>query len=195
MNYNEEGLHNRGSNSSGKDISPKPELSGEKHVDPDALRHNYDGTHIRGFETAEGTRLHRGLKARHITMIGESPCPLLLLQFHRDYCSSWKWSVTDGLQQLVVLSELVLLLEPVRHSPVPVLDLSSSATPSSDQLSSSSCPASEKWPPGFLSPLVSPVTRVATVTHLSVLLSAGRKSPLSHNALLCTTKEPHTNGM
>ncbi|KAL2209654.1 dicarboxylic amino acid permease [Sarocladium strictum] len=69
MNYNEEGLTNRGSNSSGKDISPKPEHSGEKHADPDALRHQYDGQHIRGFETAEGTRLHRGLKARHITMI------------------------------------------------------------------------------------------------------------------------------
>lgn len=65
MNYNEEGLHNRGSHSSGKDLGG----SGEKHPNAEQLRHNYDGTHIRGFETAEGTRLHRGLKARHITMI------------------------------------------------------------------------------------------------------------------------------
>ena len=72
MNYNEEGLHNRGSHSSGKDLAGSGSGDhGEKHVNAEQLRHNYDGTHIRGFETAEGTRLHRGLKARHITMIGE----------------------------------------------------------------------------------------------------------------------------
>ncbi|KAH8169386.1 amino acid permease domain-containing protein [Sarocladium implicatum] len=66
----EAGLHQRGSNSSS---GGKEHSSGlgdhEKHGNAEDLRHNYDGTHIRGFETAEGTRLHRGLKARHITMI------------------------------------------------------------------------------------------------------------------------------
>jgi yeast amino acid transporter len=37
--------------------------------DPDELRRTYEGTHIRGLETSEDTSLHRGLKARHISMI------------------------------------------------------------------------------------------------------------------------------
>ena len=75
MNHQEEGLHQRGSHSSGKEHSSGLGDHTEKHGNAEQLRHNYDGTHIRGFETAEGTRLHRGLKARHITMIGTFLCP------------------------------------------------------------------------------------------------------------------------
>lgn len=71
MNYNQEGLHARGSNSSGKEQPLTTPAGHQEKGTVEDLRHAYDGTHIRGFETAEGTRLHRGLKARHITMIGE----------------------------------------------------------------------------------------------------------------------------
>jgi amino acid transporter len=56
-----EGIYNRKSGGSGSGSPDVEKIGGHTEEFPD--------THIRGIETSAETSLHRGLKARHITMI------------------------------------------------------------------------------------------------------------------------------